>query len=392
MRYFILLNLLAIINFCIAQESTTSSTSVLYNKVLNNAAAANDLVASQGQFHFSPDGLMLTPRDGLVKLNRYYALAQRVVRYHIKLSADAIAVFQSDQADFKAAINMKEKTISILTDPILQKRALEMDPEHEYLVEIGRDYQQSSLRLIDLYTGLQTEVFGVNDGTGGVGQGKENIGFLVGRQYDYYTFALQEGTSLLVKQITVQANQTNPLLIIYGDSITEPEGYYPTKSFDRSWTQLIINKLKGRAVSSGRGGTTINELLLRIKNELPALKPKYVMITIGTNGGNTEENLSQLVEYIQEQGSIAILNNIPANESASHIQVNKTLEKIRQKYNIKGCKFELATSINQLGNQVDESTMYFEDYDWGKIYHHPNVKGSRLMFLRTLLDVPEIYQ
>jgi hypothetical protein len=130
----------------------------------------------------------------------------------------------------------------------------------------------------------------------------------------------------------------------------------------------------------------------RIKNELPYVKAKYVMVTIGTNGGNTEENLSELVEYIVSQGSIPILNNIPSNESGSQVPINIQIEKVRQKYGIKGCKFDLATSLNHEGKQVDNTTMWFEDYDWGKIYHHPNVKGSLQMYTRTLIDVPEIYE
>ncbi|MFV0267899.1 MAG: hypothetical protein ACK5HT_12260 [Draconibacterium sp.] len=148
-----------------------------------------------------------------------------------------------------------------------------------------------------------------------------------------------------------------------------------------------------KAISSGRGGCTIYHVLERIKNELPFVKAKYVMVTIGTNGGNTEENLSELVEYILSQGSVPILNNIPCNESGTQIGVNQMIEKIRQKYHINGCKFDIATSINHDGLEVDKSMMYHEDYSgsWGQIYHHPNVKGSRAMYTRTLIDIPEIY-
>lgn len=230
------------------------------------------------------------------------------------------------------------------------------------------------------------------DGTGGVGAGAEGTGFYAGLQHDYYCFGLVEGTELIVKQICVSAKESDLTLLIYGDSITEPEGYFPTADFPQSWTQLIMKNISGKAMSSGRGGTTINELLERIKNELPFVHAKYVMVTIGTNGGNTEENLSELVEYIRSQGSIPILNNIPCNESGTQIPVNAMIEKIRQKYGIKGCKFDLATSVAHDGQEVDRTTMYFEDYDWGKIYHHPNVKGSLLMYTRTLVDVPEIYE
>src|SRR3546814_1832044 len=72
------------------------------------------------------------------------------------------------------------------------------------------------------------------------------------------------------------------------------------------------------------------------------------MVTIGTNGGNTEENLSELVEYIQSQGAIPILNNIPCNESGTQIPINAVIEKVRQKYGINGCKFRSEEHTSEL--------------------------------------------
>lgn len=367
-----------------------SGTNVLYDKVLSDAFEYPELIGEG--LNYTQEGLQIQQHEQLVRLNYYYSIARRLVRYHVRMSADAKAIFQSDRGDFKASVDMQNRQIAIETSPGKGKKVDFLNPGHEYLVELYRDYQTSGVRLIDLYTGESDEVYATMDGSGGVGQGSEQIGFYVGLQHDYYCFGLQQGATLLVKQMTVTAKESNLLLLMYGDSITEPESYYPTVDFPEAWTQLIINNMNGKAVSSGRGGTTIHELLDRIKNELPYVKAKYVMVTIGTNGGNTEENLSELVEYIQSQGAIPILNNIPANERNTHVEINKIIESVRQKYAIKGCRFDVATSLHFDGKEVDKTTMYFEDYDWGKIYHHPNVKGSRLMYLRTLVDVPEIYE
>ena len=116
------------------------------------------------------------------------------------------------------------------------------------------------------------------------------------------------------------------------------------------------------------------------------------MVTIGTNSGNTEQNLTELVEYIIAQGSIPILNNIPSNESNSQVEVNAMIDKIRQKYGLKGARFDIPTSLAHDGKEVDESTMWVEEYPFGSYRHHPNVKGARLMYLQTLIDVPEIYE
>jgi hypothetical protein len=117
------------------------------------------------------------------------------------------------------------------------------------------------------------------------------------------------------------------------------------------------------------------------------------MVTIGTNGGNTEANLSELVEYIKAQGATPILNNIPCNESGTQVAVNAVIDRVRRKYNLHGCRFDLATSVHGDGQQVDQTTMYWENYTngWGEVYHHPNEKGGRQMFEQSLRDVPEVY-
>ncbi len=367
-------------------------TPVLYNRIISGSGDYPELLTEGTGAKFTEDGLHIIKKGSIVKLNHYYALAERKIRYHVRFSKDAMGVFQSDQGDFKAVVDVAQKRIFIGTDPITEKKVGFLDPAHDYLVEVHRDYQTSKLRIIDLFTGEVAEVAATMDGTGGVGAGAEGGGFFAGLQHDYYCFGLAEGTELWIKQICVLAKESDLTLLIYGDSITEPEGYFPTSDFLKSWTQLIMRNILGKTMSSGRGGTTINELLGRIKSELPYVHAKYVMVTIGTNGGNTEENLSELVEYILSQGSIPILNNIPCNESGTQIPVNTMIEKVRQKYGIKGCRFDLATSLGQDGREVDEATMYFEDYDWGKIYHHPKVKGSLQMYTRTLIDIPEIYE
>ena len=182
--------------------------------------------------------------------------------------------------------------------------------------------------------------------------------------------------------------------MLYGDSITQPEGYFPKSDFSQAWTQLVMEHMGGDAMSSGRGGAQIDMVVGYIKNELPFIKAKYVMVTIGTNGGNTDAKLSELVDYIKSQGAIPILNNIPSNESGTQVEAAALISQVRSKYGIMGARFDLATSLNGDGKEVDKSTMYWEDYTgsygW-QVYHHPNEKGGKKMFEQTLIDIPEIY-
>ncbi|MDR1667429.1 MAG: Ig-like domain-containing protein [Bacteroidales bacterium] len=370
-------------------------TTVLYHKTLTDMAPYPELsVGGAGQY--VAQGLNITANGSLVRLDKFYALGQRLVRYRVRFSADAKAVFRTNNdGDFKAYVDMPGKQISVATRPATPAKTVDfLTPEHEYAVEIYRSYQQHKIRITDLTTGQSDELSAIHDGTGGVGQGAVQPGFYVGGQHDYYCFGMENGAYMLVRQISVLAQESDFWLMIYGDSISEPEGYFPTANYPQSWTQRIMNHVNRRAVSSGRGGGNIDDLTDRIKNELPFVKAEYVMVTIGTNGGNTETKLSALVEYIQSQGAIPILNNIPCNESGTQIAVNQVIHQVRQKYDIKGCRFDFATSLNGDGQQVDQSTMYWENYTngWGEIYHHPNEKGGQQMFDRTLIDLPEIYE
>ena len=376
------------------EEAQSSFNAVLYDKILNSNSSFPEIDLN-GVGQYTNEGLTINGCGKVAKLNKFYALAERMVQYHVKFSADTKAMFRSSEGDFSAYIDIPNKRISIATNPATEKTVSFLQGNREYIIEIYHVYQQAKVRVIDVQTNEETEITATNDGTGGCGAGAVQAGFAVGMQWDYYCFGLVSGTSMLIQQITVYAMKNKVKLLIYGDSITQPEGYYPTSDFPQAWTQLVINALNGRAMSSGRGGGTINMVLEYIKNELPFIDTEYVMVTIGTNGGNTEAKLTQLVNYIKDQGATPILNNIPSNESGTQTDINKLIDQVRRNCGIRGCKFDFATSLNGDGKVVDKTTMYWEDYSdsygW-QIYHHPNPKGGGKMFERTKTDVPEIYQ
>ena len=391
-RIFFLYVLLSTIPVKVEASADSVASVVLYEKNLNHISVPDLLLNGAGEY--AAEGLLITQKGSIVKLNKFYALAERMVRYRINFSSDAKAIFRSSEGDFNAYIDVPDKRISIATYPATGQTVDFLRGDREYIVEIYHIYQQAKVRIVDAQTGEEAEITAVHDGQGGCGAGAVQAGFSVGMQWDHYCFGLESGSSMLVKQIAVYALKGSVKLLIYGDSVSQPEGYFPTADFPQAWTQRIIGRLGGNAMSSGRGGGTIATVLEYIHNELPFIRTKYVMVTIGANGGNTEANLSELVEYIRSQGAIPILNNIPANESGTQVSTNQTIEKVRQKYGVKGCLFDLATSLGGDGRQVDKSLMYWENYTngWGEIYHHPNEKGGRKMFERSLADVPEIYQ
>ncbi len=377
-----------------ACQAKASKESVLYDRKLNGRRATPELQLNNAGV-YRKNGLDIVQKDSLVKLNLFYALAERVVRYRVSFSDDAIAQFRSSLGDFKLCVDVPRQRMSLATNPATEVQVPFLQGGRDYLIEIYHIYQKAKVCITDVRTKQHVEMSAVHDGTGGCGAGALQQGFSVGMQWDYYCFGLVSGTSFSVKRITVSALKRHVKVLLYGDSITQPEGYYPTSTFPESWTQLIIERLKGDAMSSGRGGGNIVMLSEFIRNELPYIKAKYVVVTIGTNGGNTEENLTELVRYIRSQGAIPILNNIPCNESGTHISNNAIIERVRSKEGVNGCRFDLATSLAGDGKEVDKSLMFWEDYTgsygW-QIYHHPNEKGALRMYRQTFVDIPEIYQ
>ncbi len=366
---------------------------VVFSRLLDDGAPLGEFALEGGvQAGATPEGLRVNA-GGRVRLNRYYSLGERTARYDVAFSPDAKAFFRSDSGDYGFEVDVPGKTVSAGG---VVKPAPFLDPAHGYVVTVDHAYLRNTARLTDKTTGESVEVVLESDGAGGVGKGALQPGYSAGAMWDYYCFGLSAGEALTVRRMDVFSVDEEVFLMIYGDSITQPDGYFPKKDFPKAWTMQICSNVKGKAVCSGRGGCTINEVLLRIPNELPAIRPKYVMVTIGTNGGNTEENLSRLVEYIFSQGSIPILNNIPSNESGTQVEANRLIDRVREKYGLKGCRFDLATSLAGDGMEVDKTMMFWENYPpevfggW-QVWHHPNDKGGTAMYLRSRQDVPELY-
>ena len=357
-------------------------TTQLYKKVFN---LENDpeFILTGGQF--TDDGLLITDEDG-VKFNRYYSLEERSVKYICKFGVDTVAKFYSDSEDSNFYVDILNKQIYL--NSLTKKSISFINAEHYYLIEIIKDYQRHTMRIVDLSTGECDEATYVRCGTGGSGGGEVPgaIPINTGAQRDYYCIGVTSGSNFYIKSMTISALRLVDV-IFYGDSITEQSGYFPTNIYHESYLQLFKDYNNGNAMLSGRGGCQIAQVILRVPNEVPFIRPKYAVITIGTNGGNNTSNLSQLVEMLQGYGVIPILNHIPCNESGTQVSVNTVIDQIREKYGLNGCDFDIPTSINFDGQQVDTTKMWKES----NIYHHPNVEGGRVMFEWMKMQVPEIF-
>jgi len=370
---------------------------VLYNRKLNRPDS--EIVGGQNFDDFG-----LTVGGEMIYLNRYYSLSDRTAKFVCRFGEDTVAALGTG-AEFMGKfalnttlrINVPEKTIQIANLPAEACEFLKAG--EPFLIALTKHYQDIFVSVTGMLSGESAQYVFVSNGAGGAGSGAIGTPVYIGMHYDFYAMKTLEGAAFSVSQIIITCAKCD--LLIYGDSITEPESYWPTDIFPQSWTKLIIDSMDGRAMTSGRGGTQIAQVLQRIVNELPYIKPKYCMVTIGTNSGNTFENLTELVRYIKSQNVIPVLNHIPCfnnnGDTEGFHEINREIDAVREAEGIRGCDFDIATSIDHDGKLVDISCMWTEEYTTGPLagrhyFHHPNVKGSANMFAQLQIDVPEIFE
>ena len=134
-------------------EASTAPTRILYHQVLNDRRNYPELIVEDTPVSYTPEGMEINGKGSLVRLDKYYSLGERMIRYHVKFGKDAVALFLSNSGDFKVSIHMTDQTVPIETNPHTWKTMNYLDPGHEYLIEIYRSYQTLTVQVTDGYTG-----------------------------------------------------------------------------------------------------------------------------------------------------------------------------------------------------------------------------------------------
>lgn len=216
-----------------------------------------------------------------------------------------------------------------------------------------------------------------------------NNSFIVNenRQNDSYAFYLKSGTVSGVKVHSVTISTLyNPMILLIGDSITEG-GYFGTSTLSGRYGLLLKSKLRGDLLISARGGAILNDVANKVITEIPFVKPRYVMLTIGTNAtGFTESALTTVVNDIAALGCTVIINHVPNRGDASHIAKNVIIDNVCTATGaIRGALFDVSTSI---GGDPTAGYITADYFDTGV---HPNVNGQLKMYNRILADLPFLF-
>ncbi|HUM67173.1 MAG TPA: Ig-like domain-containing protein, partial [Chitinophagaceae bacterium] len=128
---------------------------VLYEKQLTGSSFPDLVLNGVGQPEAT--GLLISGKNDVVRLNRFYALAERKVQYEVVFSEDALAIFRSSEGDFSAFVDVKNKSISIATNPVTKKEVSFLTSGRAYLIEIYHIYQLARLRITDIRSGAAAE-------------------------------------------------------------------------------------------------------------------------------------------------------------------------------------------------------------------------------------------
>jgi acyl-CoA thioesterase I len=140
------------------------------------------------------------------------------------------------------------------------------------------------------------------------------------------------------------ANDHRPVIVCFGDSLTEGHGAEYGKSYpDYLQSDLDARGYHYRVVNEGISGNTTKDGVERL-NDVIALKPAVVVVEFGGNDGlrglrieDSRANLDKIVATLKASGTKVALAGItlPPDYGPDYIQqFNQTYALIAKKYNV----------------------------------------------------------
>lgn len=235
-----------------------------------------------------------------------------------------------------------------------------------YTIKLERIDRAIKGTLFNEKTGMSVSVTS-NDGTG------SSAGLnAAGKMFDSPIFYVGSG-SVYLKNASATC-LVRPKVLFVGDSITQ--GAHT--DYDKTWS-VMAGEYFGNCLTGGRGSGDIWCCLNQVRSIVPVIKPKAVVVTIGTN--NTYNQMSDdgfkalyasIVNVIKSVGAIPIVNNIVACDSRTNAvtQANNVITSLNEM----GCRFDLATSINNVWADGENTSYYYTDLV------HLNDSGNELLY------------
>lgn len=236
-----------------------------------------------------------------------------------------------------------------------------------YTIEVGRKNRNLYAALTNYKTNVRIEVL-ANEQT--------NFIYPAGWLYDIPTFAWVSGDTPYFKRVWCTVPR-DKYIAFMGDSITE--GYGVAQS--NCWAKKCADYF-GNSIIVARSGATIDCVLRQLDDIIPVVSPKIIVVTIGTNGGNTVAKLTQLIEKVKNLGAVLILDNIYlALRSDRGLSWTTPINEMIMSMKQFGARFDIATALN---NVITDGAN--PDYLQSDLLHL-NVAGNAACYERFINDI-----
>lgn len=236
-----------------------------------------------------------------------------------------------------------------------------------YSVKLERIDRAIYATLLNRTTGASVSI---NSPDGAEGSGSEGVN-PAGKMFDSPVYYIGSGTPYLQNLYATCLRGAKALIV--GDSITA--GAHTT--VETSWAQMAAEYF-GDSITGGRGSGDVLCCLNELRSLLPVVKPKAVVVTIGTNYNSSVSKtgyvglFKSIINVIREYGATPIINNVCACDARNTglTIINEVVNELKQI----GCRFDLATSLNNDWDDGQDSQYYYTDNV------HLNVAGNALLY------------
>lgn len=253
-----------------------------------------------------------------------------------------------------------------------------------YVVEIEKDGRKLTVRLWDK-SGNKYAEYTRTATPWGYATYPDIWGYDQGALQGSPAVAVISGSASIYSFAHTAVGKDSPVLYMLGDSIWEG---FSVKDSEKLST-LLSNTLGAEEVQvSSLGGAVSSGVTARLTSELAVIKPKYVMVYLGSNYTATfADDIANIVSIIKSNGAIPIVCTVPTNV-AETTAVNALASDILK------VKFDLALTESGAGSGYIPKYYVNKDAS-GTEYNdslHPNALGNIQMLNRIKLDVPQLFE
>ncbi len=278
------------------------------------------------------------------------------------------SIIQFDFANQKIKIASKSAGTAVPTSNIVEIDMTNLNGLR-YLLEVGRKDRQLYVALVNYKTTERLEYMVVEtDGTG--------YKYPAGYMYDKPVFSQISGDTAYFKRIYCVL-PANKRIVFMGDSITQGYGV----PYRDCWAKKCADYY-GDSQPMGRSGGTIDYIIRQLDDIVSVMKPQIVVVTIGTNGGNTIAKLKTVIQKIKNMGAVPVINTIYLSTRSDRgpdytTPINNDILSLNQF----GARFDIATALNHVVADGANPDCLSSDQ------LHLSVYGNEQCFQRFITDV-----